>query len=1775
MLKFKQQRSGRRTNVTRLVHRIDAEIEKEEPSLAILASSASELERQCTEILKLDQKILDLIEDTEIEAEIRNASDIQIVIQSAIGRAKSHSIVKIQPENPKLSASVKLPHIRLGKFGGDPLEFSVFWDLFRTSIHERTDLSSPAKFHYLISQLIGEAAALLSGFDHTEAAYNEAIDLLHTTYGRKKLLIQSRLNALFDLKSPNDTSSSLGAYRSAFEGHLRALQSLGSNITDSGYVFAELLLRKLPKKTKDNINRAHRKDSWDLPDLRKAISEEIEHMVAIEDSSIRGSRTLNNSNNPTIDNIDDTRTAAFPVTAKKYEIQCKYCLQTNHYSDSCTKYKTAKSRSDRVKERRLCYNCLRSNHSVYNCTNVARCRVCRRKHHTSLCERTAGAGRGGAPAHAPAAAPSPPPAPSGETQAQTPTQTQVGAKSNVNQTNAHTVHSNSNSSNNETSILPTAVLTIKSKDLSSECKSLFDIGSQKSFINSKIVDLHHLEIVTRTHLCVDGFGSVGSDKEYAVARIPIQCTNEIVNIDAVVVDNMPDRLSMPGRSMLIGELAKSKLTLADKSISDTYSDMSLIIGVDNYFKFINAPRITGNIYGIDSKVGTLIAGTIPNNLVQSAVVTILRIASTPDDHLDRNLERMWDLDHIGIKEPVPNNVAIDKFKESISFSDGRYTAKLPWKDDHPPLPSNKLIARKRLDSLLINLRKEPKKLQCYDSLIKEQLALDFIEKVPEENNNKDTCVHYIPHHSVKKASDTTPLRIVYDCSAKASRNSPSLNDCLLTGPSMVNDLAAVLLRFKINPFACTADIEKAYLMVKLAESDRDMCRFFWTENPNDKDGNIITFRFKVVLFGASSSQFLLNATIDHHLNRIGDKHSQTLSRNLYVDNVQASFSTENEMIEFQNRAMTIMKAAGFHLREWNTNSKKLNSILDEKNKSRNQKFANVLGLNWDKVSDKLSLRPNKIGPINKPVTKRKIVSEIAKTFDPFGSILPVTIRGKLLIQDLWKENLTWDNPVSDSFVERWESISNDINSLSDFAVDRAFKSDISNSELHVFADSSMRCYGSVAYMSDGTNTDFLIAKSRLAPINAPSLPQLELTALNVAARLAHFIIDAFAKEIKFTRIILWSDSEIAISWIKFNNSTKSYVKNRVNNIHKLLPDFVINHLPGSINPSDFLTRGISATAFNNLSLWLNGPSFLTAGNGWPEQNIHDKVQCDVAAVSAPVGPATSATADTDHCVIPVESYSSLYKAIRVTAIVLRAIPKLLNKFRGHVSRSDASGSSDGYLVPGLCVDELHFAEILLIKQCQRRHYKPIFDHIVKPIKNPPTIVRQLKLALCDGIIRTIGRLLNSDLPDNAKNPILLPPNDPFTKLLIVEYHNRGLHSGTNETLTSIRQKYWIPKGRNKIKSILRKCVHCLKVQGKPYARPITPPFPRERCRVAKPFETTGIDYTGFIHVTDGGQRAKVYIALFTCAVSRAIHLEVVKDNTELEFIRAFTRFVCRRSYPTVIYSDNASTFCCASQTLNKIATSPTVTNHLSSRKIIWKFITPRAAWHGGMWERMIGLTKNTLKKVIGNALLSLPELQTLIVQIEAKINDRPITHVSSDRNDPEPLTPSMLMLGFRLTDYPDHVAIENVVDPDYDNNIILTKRYQHVCLLLQRLWHRWQTEYLTMLRERYNFDHDQPSRIPQAGDVVLVHEDASRVLWRMGVISKLISGLDGVVRSAVVKTSNGQLTRAICKLYPLEVSRSESLETVTLDQPSVAQRDPTIPKRRAAIKAWTAIQSMI
>ena len=308
---------------------------------------------------------------------------------------------------------------------------------------------------------------------------------------------------------------------------------------------------------------------------------------------------------------------------------------------------------------------------------------------------------------------------------------------------------------------------------------------------------------------------------------------------------------------------------------------------------------------------------------------------------------------------------------------------------------------------------------------------------------------------------------------------------------------------------------------------------------------------------------------------------------------------------------------------------------------------------------------------------------------------------------------------------------------------------------------------------------------------------------------------------------------------------------------------------------------------------------------------------------------------------------------------------------------------------------------------------------------------------------------------------------------------------------------------------------------------------------------TGIDFTGAMYVKKEGvvDEFKVYVCLFTCASTRAIHLEVVTDLTETTFLQAFQRFAARRSLPRLVISDNASTYTAAAKELNKLFQSITLKTALIHKGTTWQFIPKRAPWYGGFWERLVGMVKTSLK-TLGRAFITLTDLQTIIVEVEAVLNDRPLTHLSSVTGDPEPLTPSHLLCGRRIVPLPHpDLGDDELSDPDYHSADQLRNKVDRQGLLLQHFRSRWKKEYLTSLREVHRTTGVTEQTV-KIGEVVQIHDDLPRNQWKLAVIEDLKKGDDGYIRSVTVVQRMGE---PIDRLHVCTLWRYQQMSTLRME----------------------------
>ena len=1005
-------------------------------------------------------------------------------------------------------------------------------------------------------------------------------------------------------------------------------------------------------------------------------------------------------------------------------------------------------------------------------------------------------------------------------------------------------------------LLKTAVAKVVSDVDSATANILFDEGAQRSFISKKLANTLRLTPSQYENISLASFGADASIPQCLdVTTIKVvSCTGEMIPLSVLVVPKIAAPLQCITSSKLQELPYLKNLTLAHPIMKeDSQFDVSLLIGVDHYWKIVEDHVVRGDgPTAVQSKLGYLLSGPLFHSVL-SNTATSMHIGIHENDN--QTLERFWAIESSGTIPTVKKSDGfMDTYLNSITRrEDGSYVVRFPWKEDHAPLPSNYEVCQRRTRSLVRRLANTPDLMKTYNQIIKEQERRGFVEKVSSTLQLGNGQAHYIPHHHVRKESSTTPIRVVYDCSCQMSNNHPSLNDCLEVGPPLVNDLCSILIRFHVHKFGLTTDIEKAFLHVQLHNDDQDFTRFLWLSNPDDPESEFEVYRFKVVPFGSASSPFMLNATLHLHLKSQNLEIADDMLQNIYVDNVISGGTTEESVMQYFRKARAIMSEANFNLRSWASNSPKLQDTVQEERVADTNQVVNLLGLHWDTSTDQISFIPKRIdSATDSAVTKRRVLQCSSRIFDPLGILSPVSIRAKLFMQELWQKNVGWDEPLEQSVRDKWSSIVDDLLKAAHVSISRRYfttDQDCNIQELHTFADASLKAYGAVVYLQQGSQVSFVIAKTRVAPLNKLTLPKLELMAALVATRLTKFVnnaLDGFFHDIP---VHLWSDSQIVLHWISQKKPKSQFVSHRVQEITQTFPDTTWNYCPSGDNPADHLTRGTDAKVLES-PLWSQGPHWLTDKFKWPQwkqtEALH--LQTETTAdtdelMSAECVPQTVLTEKVPeagiHNVLQISNYSSLSKLLRVTAYVLRFI----NNVRNPLTRN----------VGVLSTQETNNALSMWIYDCQQTCFHQEYRQLKFKTAKRSSLVRQLRLFLdAEGYIRCGGRIHNAPLSELTKFPFLLPSKHLLTELIINMIHINQLHGGVNSVITAARQRYWIPSIQRVVRSLLKKCVICKRVSGRPYSAPDAPPLPKSRTLCSKPFSVTGVDFTGALFVRSSG-----------------------------------------------------------------------------------------------------------------------------------------------------------------------------------------------------------------------------------------------------------------------------------------------------------------------------------
>ncbi|XP_060761029.1 uncharacterized protein LOC132870982 [Neoarius graeffei] len=1066
--------------------------------------------------------------------------------------------------------------------------------------------------------------------------------------------------------------------------------------------------------------------------------------------------------------------------------------------------------------------------------------------------------------------------------------------------------------------------------------------------------------------------------------------------------------------------------------------------------------------------------------------------------------------------------------EFFQDSANSWVAPLPFRQPRMCLPNNRQYAMGRLKSLHRTLNKNPEMKSHFMDFMQKMLDSHHAELAPPMQDGKEYW--YLPFFGVYHPQKPSQIRVVFDSSAQFEGK--SLNNVLLSGPNMNNSLLGVLIRFRKNSVAFTADIQQMFHCFLVREDCRDVLRFLWHRD-NDLSKEVVDYRMRVHVFGNSPSPAVaiygLRRAARQGEELYGSDVRYLTDRDFYVDDVLKSVSTVEQAVDLLKRTQKMLAASNLRLHKVASNKADVMDAFPVEDRAKDIQDLDLfvddlpdqrsLGVKWSLMLDHLTFH---VPQDESPYTRRGVLSMVNSLFDPLGFLAPVTIQGRLLLRELSAQASDWDSPLPEEMREKWTEWRSSLSHLSSIHVPRTYfsipPSEIQSIELCVFSDASVKAISAVAYLrvtsTKGTvELGFVMGKARLAPQPELTIPRLELCAAVMAVEIAEVISEEI--DLPLNSVIFYTDSKVVLGYI-FNQSRRFYVyvNNRVQRIRQSTMPEQWHYVPTDRNPADHGSRSVPASRLGNTS-WLTGPSFLLNSKLPPEQHTEfDLINPDKDVEIRPEVKTLST-----HV---TESFldSKRWERFSTWRSLIHAVAKLR-----HIALCFAHSQNDGDCAgwhickKAISSGTLEEAENLVIWSVQHEVYGEEFRCITAKcdLSKQSPLIKLNPTIDSSGLLRVGGRISQSGLEVKETNPIILPGSHHITTLIVRHHHERVQHQGRHFTEGAVRESgLWIMGAKRCIGKILNKCVICRRLRGKIEVQQMSE-LPADRLQPGPPFSHVGMDMFGPWEVsarrTRGGQaNSKRWAILFTCLCTRAVHIEVVEEMSASSFINALRRFFALRGPAKQLRSDCGTNFVGACREMGtSIVEQSEVQNYLQEEKCSWIFNPPHSSHMGGVWECMIGVARRILDSVLlraGQAHLTHESLTTFLAEVTAIINARPLIPVSSDPEHPHILSPSILLTQKSGTSVPPLGSCSP--------REILKNQWKRVQLLADEFWNRWRKEYLGTLQSRHKWQHKRLDLKP--GDVVLLKEkQVRRNEWPMGVVVKTVPSQDGLIRKAEVK----------------------------------------------------------
>ncbi|XP_065081187.1 uncharacterized protein LOC135703790 [Ochlerotatus camptorhynchus] len=926
-------------------------------------------------------------------------------------------IVNQQP----LIVQQPLPRV-IPTFDGKYEHWERFKIMFRDVV-DRTNESSRIKLYHLEKALIGDATDIIDAKTISDGNYERAWQLLEERFEDKRRIVHLHIGGLINVKKLfKENYDDLRMLVESFISHVENLKFLGQELTGvSEQILVYILAGALDDETKMHWESTVKRGV--MPTYDETITF-LKHRVSVlERCQIQAPHSEAQPKQQRVNLKPITYKPSFQkanaaTTPTQQELRCDFC-SSNHFTYKCPSFKnlSISQRFALVREKNICFNCLRVGHRSTECNSNKTCFKCQKKHHTMLHEESpmqdVAAQRNSA--SQPAITP---PMASGSSEV---------SSSSSSEPSGSKLPACNHSQAVKTVMLLTAVVNVRDRNGGViPCRTLLDNGSQVNLISESMVNRLGLE---RKPVCIPITG-IGASKTYArdiiLAEVQSRINNFTMEIECLVVPKVTgvipstkiDTSSWP---------IPAGFQMADPQFH-TPNHIDMLIGVSKFFRLLKSGffQMADDLPDLrETHFGWVVAGDVGDSITGQQYAH-----SATVDQVHETIQRFWELEEVqsesspGSEQEECEALFLSTYSRDKS---GKYIVQLPFREAVAELDDNRSLALRRFLSLEKRLKRDPELKSEYTKFIEEYESMGHCKEINEMDDLPDQRRYYMPHHAIiRPLSTSTKLRVVFDASAKSHPSQISLNESLQVGPTVQSDLLEIHIRFRQHKIVFTADVTKMYRQIWIVPFQTCFLRIFWRTNSADP---LRVFELTTVTYGTASAPFLATRCLVQLCKDEGAAFpmaAQIILEDCYVDDILSGTDSAEEAIDCINQIQGLLQHGGFPVHKWCSNDPTVLKHIPDCDReklvhldpSSNDGVVKALGMIWSPGEDEF--RFHTIQSAEEIITKRRVLSEIGKLFDPLGLLSPVVVIAKLLMQQLWVAGISWDENLDGDLLISWQ-----------------------------------------------------------------------------------------------------------------------------------------------------------------------------------------------------------------------------------------------------------------------------------------------------------------------------------------------------------------------------------------------------------------------------------------------------------------------------------------------------------------------------------------------------------------------------------------------------------------------------------------------------------------------------------------------------------------------------------------------------------------------------------